>query len=451
MSHGTKPGLVEVAFMEEDGRLTDSPVRGIMETSGVRSTGADAPRATGRAGRTPWRIVAAALVAGTVLLAAGCSGDKSPSWQGGSQGNGGANSAGSPSPKPTQSTVAVTQPAADAKGVVASTEVKYTSEDPENTSVEVKDADGTEVDGTLDKDAKTWRPAKALKYAETYTVTVNGTAAEGKGGTTTSTFTTMATPTKLVRITSFLGDDQVVGVGMPLIIKFNRSIPESSRATVERRMIVQATPAQTGAWSWISATEMHYRPKVYWKAGTKISYNLNLAGVPMGGGWYGRSDLSVHLKIGRSFVMTVSNSTKKMTVRQDGKVVKTIPVSLGKASTPSSSGTMVVIQKQRHTVFDTMAELGPVKGYRTDIDFAQRITWSGQFIHAAPWSEGVQGKVNVSHGCVNVSEKMGAWLFGRTLMGDPITVSGTGSKLKNGNGWTDWNMSWNDFKKGSAL
>jgi lipoprotein-anchoring transpeptidase ErfK/SrfK len=405
---------------------------------------------TGRAGRRPWRIVAAALVAGTLLLSAGCSGDKSPSWKGGSQGNG-SGSAASPSPEPTLSTVAVTQPAPDATDVVASTEVKYTSEDPENTSVVVKDADGNDVDGTLDKDDKTWRPAKALQWGEKYTVTVNGTASEGKVGTITSAFTTMAKPAKLVRISSFLGDGQMVGVGMPLIVKFGRAIPSKSRATVERRMIVTATPAQTGTWSWISPTEVHYRTKTFWKAGSKVSYTVRLQGVPMGDGWYGRSDLSVDLKIGRSFVMTVSGKTKKMTVRQNGKVINTIPVSLGKPSTPSSSGTMVVIEKKLHTVFDTMAELGPQEGYRTNIDFAQRITWSGQFIHAAPWSEGVQGKVNVSHGCVNVSEKMGAWLFSRTMMGDPITVSGTEAKLQNGNGWTDWNMSWDQFKKGSAL
>jgi hypothetical protein len=59
----------------------------------------------------------------------------------------------------------------------------------------------------------------------------------------------------------------------------------------------------------------------------------------------------------------------------------------------------------------------------------------------------VQGKQNVSHGCVNVSEAMGAWLFGKTMMGDPITVSGTEEKLKNGNGWTDWNMSWDSTRR----
>jgi lipoprotein-anchoring transpeptidase ErfK/SrfK len=296
-----------------------------------------------------------------------------------------------------------------------------------------------------------WRPAKAMSWGEKYTVTVNGTPDGDKVGTTTSTFTVMKKPSKLVRVSSFLGDGQTVGVGMPLIIRFGRAVPQQYRDDVQRRMHVKATPAQEGIWHWTSPTEVHYRPRTYWKPYTKIDYSVNLTGVPMGDGWYGRSNLTVDMKIGRAFVMTVDNKTKRMTVQQDGKTIKTIPVSLGKPKTPSSSGTMVVIEKKRHTVFDTMEELGPEEGYRTEIEYAQRITWSGQFIHAAPWSEGVQGKRNVSHGCVNVSMKMGEWLFSRTLMGDPITVKGTGDKLQNGNGWTDWNMSWDEYKKGSAL
>ena len=414
----------------------------------MRSTGAT--RLAGHGGRGRWRTFAAALAAGAILLSAGCSGDKSPSWQGGSQGDGG--SANSPaSPAPQQSTVAVTSPEPDATGVQALAEVKLTSEDPSGTTVSVKNAEGAEVDGSLDKDALVWKPAKALSWGGKYTVTVNGPAAEGKVANATSSFTVMKKPEKLVRVTSFLGDGQVVGVAMPLIVKFGRSVPEKSRAEVQRRMTVTATPAQEGIWRWISPTEVHYRPKTYWKANTKVSYKVALQGVPMGDGWYGRSDMTVDMKIGRSMVMTVDNKSKKMTVVQDGKTIKTIPVSLGKPKTPSSSGTMVVIEKKKHTVFDTMDELGPDEGYRTEIDFAQRITWSGQFIHAAPWSEGVQGKRNVSHGCVNVSMAMGKWLFDRTMMGDPITVKGTEEKLKNGNGWTDWNMSWDEYKKGSAL
>ncbi|WP_442875014.1 Ig-like domain-containing protein [Actinoplanes sp. NBC_00393] len=403
-----------------------------------------------RAGRRRWRAAVVSLLAGTLLLTAACSGggDDAPSWQGG--GNGSA-AAEAPSPEPTLSTVAVTSPAIDATGVEAWSEVKYNSEDPDNTTVEVTDAKGEEVKGTVDKDENVWKPSESLEWGGKYTVTVSTPEAEGKNNTTTSSFTVMKKPANLVRVSSFLGDNQTVGVGMPLIIRFGRSVPEKYRADVERKMTVTATPAQEGVWHWTSPTEVHYRPKVYWKAGSKVFYKVQLKGVKMGDGWYGRSDLTVDMKIGRSMIMTVSNKTKKMTVKQDGKVIKTIPVSLGKPKTPSSSGTMVVIEKKEHTVFDTLDELGPEEGYRTEIDYAQRITWSGQFIHAAPWSEGVQGRRNVSHGCVNVSMAMGKWLFDRTMMGDVITVSGTEEKLKNGNGWTDWNMSWDEYKKGSAL
>jgi lipoprotein-anchoring transpeptidase ErfK/SrfK len=406
----------------------------------------------------PWRIAAAALIAGTVLLSSGCGhGDKSPTWQGGGESQaaadgatGAGTDAATPSPSPTLSTVAVVSPAAEATNVGAASEVKYTSEDPENTSVTVTDAKGEEVKGTLDKDDKVWRPEKALDYGTKYTVTVNGTASEGKGGSTSSTFTTMAKPSKIIRVSSFLADHQTVGVGMSLIIKFSRAIPASYRDDVERRMTVTATPAQEGSWGWISPTEVHYRPKVFWKANSKVFANVRLGGVALGNGYYGKSDLTVDVKIARSFVMTVSNKTKQMTVKQDGKVIKTLPVSLGKPSTPSSSGTMIVMEKMKHTVFDT-TDTDPVNGYKTPIDFAQRITWSGQFIHAAPWSEGKQGHTNVSHGCVNVSEAMGAWLFSRTMMGDPITVTGTEEKLKQGNGWTDFNLSYGAWKKLSYL
>lgn len=423
-----------------------------MVTTRVRSTGTGIARAAGRAGAPRWRTIAAALAAGAVLLSAGCSGkDESPAWQGGGAKGDAAGGASSASPAPPQSTVSVTSPEPEATGVKALTEVKYTTEDPQNTTVTVTDPDGDKVKGEVDKDNNVWTPAAALTWGKKYTVTVDGPAAEGKVGTTKSTFTVMKKPSKLVRVSSFLGDGATVGVGMPLIVRFGRSVPEKYRDDVQRRMTVRATPAQEGIWHWTSPTEVHYRPRTYWKAGTKISYNVRLKAVPMGDGWYGRSDVSVDMKVARALVMTVDNRTKKLTVRENGKVIKTIPVSLGKPKTPSSSGTMVVIEKKKHTVFDTLDELGPEEGYRTKIDYAQRITWSGQFIHAAPWSEGVQGRRNVSHGCVNVSMAMGKWLFDRTMMGDPITVKGTEERLKNGNGWTDWNMSWEQYKKGSAI
>ncbi|MFD2764435.1 L,D-transpeptidase [Micromonospora eburnea] len=388
------------------------------------------------------RMFVAAVLAAAVALTSACTsgskgGDKPSSWQ-----------SGESAPK---ASATIAEPKADAKDVPAATAISFTTEQAEQTTVELTDAAGKSVPGQLAADGKSWLPAGALEYGQTYTATVTATGDDGKPATATSTFTTMAKPAKQIRVSSFLGDNQVVGVGMPLIVKFSRAIPQDYRDDVQRRMTVTASPVQEGIWRWISPTEVHYRPKEFWQANSTVTYRVQAGGLPLGDGWYGRSDLTVDIKIGPSFVMTVENSTKRMTVTKNGKVVKTIPVSLGKKSTPSSSGTMVVIEKKRHTVFDTFEELGPADGYRTEIDYAQRLTWGGEFIHAAPWSEGVQGRQNVSHGCVNVSMKDGAWLFANTRLGDPITVKGTERKLQNGNGWTDWNMSWDEYVKGSAL
>jgi lipoprotein-anchoring transpeptidase ErfK/SrfK len=398
--------------------------------------------------RRNWRLVAAALAAtGLVLSSAACSGDAAPAWQGGTPGA----SAPPAAAQGPQVAATITEPAADAKDAEPLAKVAFTTSNADKATVEVKDKDGKTVEGTTAEDGSSWTPAKALAWGATYTATVTATGADGKTGSATSTFTVKKQPAKVIRASSFLGDGQTVGVGMPMIVKFDRAIPQNARADVERRLDLRSEPKQEGTWAWYTAQEVHYRPKEFWQSGTKIKYSVNLAGVPIGDGYYGRNDLSVELKVGRSLVMTVDDKTKQMTVVKDGKELKKIPVSLGKASTPSSSGTMVVMEKQRKTVFDTMDDPDPANRYRTPIDFAQRLTYGGEFIHAAPWSESKQGRVNVSHGCVNVSEKEGGWLFGQTIMGDPITVKNTSRKLKWGNGWTDWSKSWDDYRKDSAL
>ncbi|WP_326560639.1 L,D-transpeptidase [Micromonospora sp. NBC_01796] len=387
-------------------------------------------------------LVTVVLTGALALTAAGCSsgGGNSPAWQGGNK-----------APDGPKASATITSPAADAKDVPASTEIAFSSKDATTTTFDLKDGTGKAVEGKASADGTTWLPNGALEYGTTYTATVTATGDDGKPATTTSNFTTMAKPENQVRVTSFLGDGAVVGVGMPLIVKFSRAIPQDFRDDIQRRMTVTATPAQEGAWRWISPTEVHYRPKTYWKANTELDYKIQAGGLPLGDGWYGRADLTIDAKVGSSVVMTVDNKTKKMTVTKDGAVIRTIPISLGAPVTPSSSGTMIVIEKLKKTVFDTMDDPIPTNRYRTDIEYAQRLTWGGEFIHAAPWSVAQQGRTNVSHGCVNMSQANAQWLFDQTKIGDPITVKGTERKLENGNGWTDWNMSWDEFIKGSAI
>jgi lipoprotein-anchoring transpeptidase ErfK/SrfK len=385
-----------------------------------------------------WRVPAAAVLAGVLGLATACTGGK-PSWQGGDQDKGPGVSA------------TITGPAANATDVPASAEITYTINNAKTAKVELKNAAGEAVKGAPRPEGGAWVPAQQLEYGEKYTATVTATGEDGKTGTTAASFTIMDKPDKTVRVSTFLGDGVVVGVGMPLIVSFGRDIPEDKRADLQRRMFVRTTPAQEGIWHWVSPKEVHFRTKEMWKAGTKFHFRVAAGGLPLGDGWYGQSDLTIDASIGPAVVMTVDNRTKKMVVTKDGKVLRTIPVSLGKKSTPSSSGTMLVIEKLRKTVFDTFAELGPELGYRTNIEYAQRLTWGGEYIHSAPWSVAQQGHTNVSHGCVNMSPSNAIWLFNLTRVGDPVIVKGTEVQLKNGNGWTDWNMSWDEYVKGSAI
>ncbi|HEX7744388.1 MAG TPA: Ig-like domain-containing protein [Micromonosporaceae bacterium] len=396
-------------------------------------------RAAARSGRRRTAVLAA--LTAVLTLAAGCTGGESPAWHG-------AKPAPEPSPK---ASARIVSPAADAHDVPASTTIGFETTKAIKTAIELKDADGAAVKGALTAGGKTWLPAGQLDYGTTYTAAVTVTGDDGKTSTATSTFTVMDRPANQVRISSFLGDGQVVGVGMPLMVRFSRPIPKDYRDDVQARMTVQAKPAQEGVWHWVSGTEVRYRPKAYWRANTSVSYKLQTGGLPMGDGWYGRSDLTVDVKIGPSVVMTVDNRTKSMTVTQNGKVVRRIPVSLGKPTTPSSSGTMLVLEKFRKTMFDTRNDPNPADRYVIPIEYAQRLTWGGEFIHSAPWSVGAQGHTNVSHGCVNMSPANAAWLFGLTRMGDPVTVRGTERRVQLGNGWTDWNMSWADYVKGSAI
>ena len=219
---------------------------------------------------------------------------------------------------------------------------------------------------------------------------------------------------------------------------------------MQRRLFVKTDPPQPGTWSWLEdGSQVYYRAPDFWRSGTTISVRSALEGLPIGKEYVGDADRRSTSKIGRQVALDIDNATKQMSVFQDGKLVRRIPVSLGKPSTPSSSGKMVIMEKHQQTRFDTRGE--PDGGYVVDVEDAQRLTWGGEFIHAAPWSEGDQGYTNVSHGCANVSSTAADWLMGVTQVGDLVTVKGTEVPLRPGNGWTAWNTSWAEFARGSAL
>jgi lipoprotein-anchoring transpeptidase ErfK/SrfK len=402
---------------------------------------------TGLTNRVPARRLLAGLALLCALALTACGGTDAR-WQ----------PPGSKPPAAAGDTVAatVTAPADGATNVPAATEITFTAEHATGTKVAVSNAaTGATVDGAMRDDGSSWVPQQALKYGTKYTVKVTATGKDGKTADATSNFTTMTEPSATSHMISNLGDNLVYGIGAPIVLTFTKPIPDAGRAAVQKRLWVQSTPTQEGAWSWFSSTEVHYRPKDYWQAGTKIVLRALFRGVPLGNGSYGDDDLTVDASIvDKALRIDVDDKTKTLTVTQDGQVVKTMPASLGKASTPSSSGSMVIMTRATSEVFDS-ATTGIMPGnpdyYKETINWPLRLTWGGQYIHSAPWSVGQQGRDDVSHGCTNIAPDNAAWLYNQVHIGDPVTVKNTGATLKWGDGWTDWNVSFDEYVKGSAI
>ena len=349
--------------------------------------------------------------------------------------------------------VTITAPAADATDAPASTEIVYTVENAAQTKVSLKNASGAEVAGAMHPDGAGWLPDKALDYSAAYTAEITATDSDGVATTSTVKFTTMAQPANVVSIVSFLPDGAVAGVGMPVIFRLSRAIPKEHRAALQRRLLVRTDPVQEGIWTWYKADEVHWRPREFWKPQSKVFVDVRAGGLPLGDSFFAKRNSTLTFSIGRSLVMTIDDaaSPKVMNVALDGASVRSIRVSLGKPTMSSSSGTTVIIERLAKTVFDTTTDPNPNNRYRTDIEYAQRLTWGGEFIHAAPWSVGDQGVRNVSHGCVNMSMPDAKWLFEQTMMGDPVITKNTPRKLERGNGWTDFDLPWEEYVKLSAI
>jgi lipoprotein-anchoring transpeptidase ErfK/SrfK len=247
--------------------------------------------------------------------------------------------------------------------------------------------------------------------------------------------------------------NEVVGVGMPVIVQFD--IPVHNKRAFEKHMTVTADPVTAGTWHWVSDQEVHWRPKHYWQAGTKVHVDVNVNGVSAGNGIYGQLSRHVDFTVGRSVIMKANLASDEMKVLINGSLARTIPITGGKAGFETRSGIKLIVEKFYVKQMDSATvgiQPGSPEYYNIpDVYYAQRVTFSGEFLHAAPWSVYAQGAYNVSHGCVGMSTENAAWLYGITHRGDPVVVSGTSRGLEENNGWTDWDQSFKEYKQASAL
>ncbi len=310
------------------------------------------------------------------------------------------------------------------------------------TAVTVTGTDGAPVAGT--GSAGSWVSTSQLVPSTAYRVAVTAHAPGATRPTELRALVRTSPASQLLHALLSPGDGVVVGVGEPVVVTFNRAVPLDARTAVARRLVVSTSPAQDGGWFWVSPTELHWRPNVYWQPATRIVAALDLNGVYLGGGvWGAPGTHSIRYQIGAGHVSVVNAATHEMTVYADGHVVRVLPVSTGRDKYPTHSGVHITLDKQPVVTMDS-ATVGIPRnspdGYYEKVYWDVRISDSGEFVHAAPWSVASQGSTNVSHGCVNVSPANAEWFYHFSLLGDVVNVVGTPSSPVNWDpGTADWN------------
>jgi lipoprotein-anchoring transpeptidase ErfK/SrfK len=317
-------------------------------------------------------------------------------------------------------------------------------------AVTLTNAAGRPVAGEFSADHVSWRSTESLGYNRRYTLSAE---ARGLAGTARSTaaFQTHS-PNNLTMPYVSPGDGEVVGVGQPIAIRFDENIPD--RLAAQRAITVTTTPAVDGAFYWLNSREVRWRPARFWTPGTTVTVRVKAYGVDFGDGLFGQDDAGTRFTVGDEVIATADDTTKTLTVRKNGAVVTTMPISMGKNKTPTDNGTYIVGDRHSFLVMDSSTYGVPVNspdGYRTEVNWATQMSYSGIYVHSAPWSVGSQGRANVSHGCLNVSPANARWFYDNTRRGDIVQVVNTvGPTLSGTDGLGDWNIPWEQWKAGNA-
>jgi lipoprotein-anchoring transpeptidase ErfK/SrfK len=393
-------------------------------------------------------------VAGLVTLAVavtGCNNNSSSD----SAAGGGQSAKSSPSAKPTPAASVTSNLPPGSATVAVDQLVRLQAKDGtfKDVSVTIGGSSRT-LRGTLSADKTAWTSKARLEPGTKYSVHAVAQDSHGLDTTSDSAFSTDNLTLDQQTYPSIAPlENQTVGVGMPVIVHFD--VPVTDKKAIERHLHVTSNPVQQGSWHWISDNEVHWRPAHYWKAGTDVTVHADVNSIPAGNGIYGQLSRTTTFHIGDSVIDKVNIKTHRMGVWVNGKLARSIPISAGKPGFITRSGVKVIIEKDRHKRMDAstigIAKNSPNYYNLSNVEYAMRVTYSGEFLHAAPWSVGYQGSANVSHGCVGMSTANAAWLYNLRKVGDVVEVHGSNRHMTLTNGWGDWNESFAQYQQGSAL
>jgi lipoprotein-anchoring transpeptidase ErfK/SrfK len=387
------------------------------------------------------------------VIVAACSSSSDPGGTPGAEG---------PAPSPLTIT-----PASGARNVDPLAPIQVSTSEGQLTSVTMTNEQGNAVEGIMTPDKTAWKPTEPLGYGRTYTVTAEGLTVTGRTGPTTATFSTL-TPNNQTKVSltttggTPLSDGGTFGVGTVVVAHFDEDVPD--RAIAEKHLSVTTDPPVEGSWYWLDDRNVHWRPREYYTPGTKVSVAANIYGQELGRGLYGQEDTKTTFTIGASHVSIADDNTKQIQVFENGKLIRTMPTSMGMGGSEviggktltfwTQPGIYTVMDKANPVIMDSSTYGLPINsrlGYKETIGWATRISTDGIYLHQLDSTIWAQGNTDVSHGCLNLSGENAQWFFNFAIPGDVVEIRNTGGAplevWQNG----DWGLPWDQWVQGSAL
>ena len=306
-------------------------------------------------------------------------------------------------------------------------------------------------------------PPTSVRSAATANVTTTATrsaaaslapsaAASSAAVGTTSSAAPSGAP---VHVRLYQSDGRTYGVGMPIIVYLSKVITDGRPFAAATKVNVNGRSA-AGAWFFRKSgvrpdypLEGHYRLASYWPAHVTITLDLPVAGLSAGTGLVFNDSLTLTMNTGARNITTVDGATERLTLTTDGHAKFDFPVSLGKASTPTFTGTKVVMERD---AVKRMIGTTPGDTYDLQVPWSVRLTNSGEFIHAASWNGGNIGQRSTSNGCTNLNVAAAQQYFQFATIGDVAVYRNTGGPpMPIWDGYGDWNLPWPQWKAGGSI
>jgi lipoprotein-anchoring transpeptidase ErfK/SrfK len=256
-----------------------------------------------------------------------------------------------------------------------------------------------------------------------------------------------------VHIKLLNSDGATYGVGMPIIAFFSKKITSGKALQDATKTTVDGQPLN-GAWFFEYSSyyrgypiEAHWRPKEYWPAHAKVHVDIPTKGLAAGKGLVFDDSLTLDFSTGARNLSSVDETTHKITVTSDGKPYGVFPVSLGSHRTPTTHGVKVIMEKGRDI---------PMRGpgyYDAHVKFTQRLTYSGEYLHSAPWNvSNIHNGVDSSNGCTNLLPSDAQRLYHFLQVGDVVDYpNANGPAMQMGSGYGDWNVNWGTWQSGGLV